>query len=333
MLREHAVSHGEEPIGGTDGLPREDCGGFLSSGLSRKSCRDHLGRRSAHATSDPSRRRSPKAGVLRHDYRQPAQQRGRIDPCHALAEPGDVPASKATVKLPAIFKVDQFGTAKLKDELNKENGVRLELPVRESVKAFARLQQILKSQGVNLVIEQAAQFRSKYPKLKTNFVLFLEENITADEARGLFARQLGVEEAKGDKKKAPSQFEALVVTELSKEDVKELAYLEDRRSSTATRQREQHALGTHLKKPLSDMTADQVSQAIKNNSMRRKPGAKMPDHQALVLPYNPGPSTSELSGSQTVLREPQADQAQHPSGFAFCALLESRLDISSCARG
>jgi hypothetical protein len=113
------------------------------------------------------------------------------------------------------------GRKKLLGELGKDNAFRLELPCRHGSRAFERLQAVCKSQGLPLVIEQAAQARLKNPQFKTNYVLFVD-NVLPDELSRLL-QQVGAEDRKGKANEA--QFESLVMRRMTANDRKELTDL------------------------------------------------------------------------------------------------------------
>jgi hypothetical protein len=128
------------------------------------------------------------------------------------------------VSLPVIVPLDRTAGPKLRDELAKDSGFRLDLPVQESAKAFALLQQALKSQKVGLVLDQSAQVCLKNKQLKAKFVLYLED-VTPEELEKVFRRVVAENDKAEARKKGDGQFQAVVLTRLSKEDFKELADL------------------------------------------------------------------------------------------------------------
>lgn len=196
-----------------------------------------------------------------------------------LFQPSKLPA----IVLPSIYSLEQFEEAKLRADLGKDTGFRLELPVKESVKAYDRLQTVLKASGPTLVLDPNAQFRLRHPQLKTNFVVYTEA-MNADEWVKLLAR-LAVEDRKAEaKKRGDGQFESVVLTPLSKDDDKELSdLLGVDPQKVPTPPKHTGPLGVDIRKPLSEGTADQVAEALKNGgSMNRGP-----ERLALVLPYNP----------------------------------------------
>ena len=195
------------------------------------------------------------------------------------------------VALPLVLEFGKLDTAKLREELGKDSGFRLEMPCGESAVAFEHLRAALKARGVGLLLDQVAQARLKQPRLRTNFVLYAED-LLPDELVAIL-QQVGSEDRKAAAKhRSDPQFNGFVVTRMGEDDRKELSKLlgvEPRQMQTP---HPGAPLGLDPKKPLSEMTAEQVSQALagQGGSPRPeagKPAAKAPEHLALVLPYNP----------------------------------------------
>jgi hypothetical protein len=187
------------------------------------------------------------------------------------------------VALPAIFKLADLDQAKLKDELKKDSAFRLEMPCKEGVRGFERLQAVLKAQGIALLIDKVAQERLNKPQWRTNFVLYAED-LTPDDLARLLHQLAGEERQRVAKKAGDGQFDGLVVSRMGKADRAELSKLlgvDPARLHSGSR----GPLGVDPSKPLSDQTADQVVNTVKNPGSKQ-PG-KQPEHQALVLAYNP----------------------------------------------
>jgi hypothetical protein len=195
---------------------------------------------------------------------------------------------EASVALPVIFKTDELDTAKLKAELLKDNGFRVEMPCRESTVALERLQAAFKANGFTLLIEQTAQARLKLPKLRTNFVLYAED-LTPDELAKVLQLAGGEDRKAEAKKKGDGQFNGIVLTRMNPADRKELEVLgvPDKPAPKPS-----GPLGVDPRKPLSETTGDQVAQALAGQGSTGraeagKPAAKPPERLVLVLPYNP----------------------------------------------
>lgn len=213
------------------------------------------------------------------------------------------PVKVPEVALPVVFKLQQLDQAKMRQELGKDTGFRLELPCTESVKAFARLQAAFKSGGPGLVIDPHAQFRLEHPQLKTHFVLYTEA-VTPDELIKLLT-QAAAEDRKPDaRKRVERQFESIVLTRMSKDDRKELSDLLGVDPQKQPEPKPSGPLGVDPRKPLSEGTADQVAEALKGKS---------PERLALVLPYNPvrpRANSAELKRFLESLRQPRTGTIQ-----------------------
>jgi anti-sigma-K factor RskA len=111
----------------------------------------------------------------------------------------------------------------LRKKIDKEAALRLELPCRDTAKGFHRVQAALKDVGIGLAIDAAAQNRLDKPRLKSNYVLLVED-LTAEELARALAK-LGSEDRKAAeaKPKPDGQFSRLVVNRLSDTDFKELS--------------------------------------------------------------------------------------------------------------
>ena len=187
---------------------------------------------------------------------------------------------------PVILKLhdlDQDATRKkLNDELAQDTGFRLELPCDNGTRSCDRLLAVCKEQKIAVLIDQKAQQRLKAPQVKTNYVLYLE-NVTPEELARL-VEQLGADDKKaGAKKSTEARFDRLVVTRLTKRDYKELSDLLGIDPSKVEAPKATGPLGTDLRKPLSEQTADQVAKSLEGN----KSAAPAAAQQALALAYNP----------------------------------------------
>jgi hypothetical protein len=122
-----------------------------------------------------------------------------------------------------IAEVRQIKTDELRKEFGEETALRVEMPCYDTVKGFRRLQAALKDAGITLAIDATAQGRLDKPKLRSNYVILVEE-LTADELARLLAR-VGAEDKKAAeaKPKPEGQFTKMVVTRLSEIDLRELS--------------------------------------------------------------------------------------------------------------
>lgn len=205
--------------------------------------------------------------------------------------------------LPVVVKVSDLDReARRKDllaELGKDGDCRIELPCKHGSKAFDRVQQAARTIHLGLIVEKQAQERIKQ-KWRTNYVLYVE-NLTPEELTR-FVQQIGIEDRKSSAgKPAEAQIDRLVLTRMTVQQRKELSTLLGI-DPTATAPSANGPLGTDLRKPLSDLTAQQLSRALAGQGGTPRPEAgkaavKPPDHFALVLAYNPvrpAPGSEEI---------------------------------------
>jgi hypothetical protein len=204
--------------------------------------------------------------------------------------------------LPVVVKVGDLdrepARKSLLAELDKDNNFRIELPCQHGTKAFERVQKAAAAVRLGLIVEKQAQERIKL-KWRTNYVLYIE-NVTPAELTRLL-RQIGVEDRKlAAGKPAEAQIDRLVLTRLSAQQHKELSTLLGI-DPTTTVPAAPGPLGADPRKPLSDATAQQVTQALAGQGTPRpqagKKAEKPPEQFALVLAYNPvrpAPGSAEI---------------------------------------
>lgn len=200
----------------------------------------------------------------------------------------------ADVALPVTVKLRELeqeaSRQKLLGELRQDTAFRLELPCKDGTRAFERFEAVWKARGNALLVDSVALARTKQPKAKTNYVL-VAEDLTPDELLQVI-RQLAAEDKKGEAKKPPDvQFDALVLTRMTRRDHKELSDLLGV-DLTHVPPKAAGPLGTDPAKPLPDATADLVAKALAGEGgvprpEPGKPAARPPEHQALALAYNP----------------------------------------------
>lgn len=195
--------------------------------------------------------------------------------------------------LPVIVKVSELEKEPQRKELvaalRKDSNFRVELPCPNGTKAMERVQNAARKLQFDLIIDKPAQERIKL-KWRTNYVLYLE-NVTPEELTH-FVRQIGAEDRKSAAKKpAEAQIDRLVLTQMTAQHRKELSTLLGI-DPTTTSPAATGLLGTDLRKPLSEATAQQLGTALagKGGTPRPqagKPAPKAPKNVALVLAYNP----------------------------------------------
>lgn len=205
--------------------------------------------------------------------------------------------------LPVVVKVrDLEQEARRKDllaELRKDSNFRLELPCRHGTKAFERVRQAARTVSLGLIVEKQAQERIKL-KWRTNYVLYLE-NLTPEQVTR-FLQQIGGEDRKlANGKAEEEQIDRLVLTRMTAQQRKELSTLLGI-DPTAARPAATGPLGVDPRKPLADLTAQQVALALAGQGSTPRPDTgktaeKPPEQFALVLAYNPvrpAPGSAEI---------------------------------------
>jgi hypothetical protein len=206
---------------------------------------------------------------------------------------------------------------RLQEELQKENGYRLELACLETAKAFARVQTAFKAEGIRLVIDPDAQDRLSLP-LKTNYLLYTE-HVTAEELVRIL-QQVGADDQKAEaKRRGEGQFDKLALSRLTAATQKELTQFLGPDSTPRLPPRPRTPLEVDIRKPLTTATADQVEQALKGQGIPR-PGAGPAvgppvERLALVLTYDltrlrPVVVTQEVHHFLQSRREPRAGTLQ-----------------------
>ena len=131
---------------------------------------------------------------------------------------------KITLRLPETFVLRQLdepeAAAKLKKELAKDSGYRLELFCLDSAKALARLQASFQLLGVQLV--QDAEVPPRLSARRKPHLLLFAEDLMPGEVFKLL-QQLGVQDKQAEAKRTgDGQFGKLVVSRLGDLDQKEL---------------------------------------------------------------------------------------------------------------
>jgi len=132
---------------------------------------------------------------------------------------------RADVLVPALFRLQalkqEAQRKALQGELARQQGLYAEVLCREGTQALPRLQAVLQANGVGLVLDPMAQFYLKNPKLRSHYLLFLED-VTPEEL-GCILEQLGQD----NPKQVPGPFAVadsnLVLVRLTPDHRKKLA--------------------------------------------------------------------------------------------------------------
>jgi negative regulator of sigma E activity len=161
----------------------------------------------------------------------------------------------------------------------------LDVMCSETGRGLERLEAAFKSQGIKLLVDQAAEIRWKNG-FKTNYAIY-SEDVTAEELTKVL-QLLGKEEKKAEPKR---RFDRVVIHQLTPSNQKQLCRLlgVDPKALPA---KAEAPLGVDIRKPLSESTAEQVADSLAGKGTPRpKPGepvqVKKPERLALVLSYNP----------------------------------------------
>jgi hypothetical protein len=205
---------------------------------------------------------------------------------------------RVTLALPVVLRLHNLDQEpvrrQLLDELARDREVRIELPCRNSTRAFERLQEGFKAANFGAIIDPHAQARLKLPQIPTTYALYLE-NLTPDELARLLLR-LGQDDKKAGTRKPPdAQFDRLVLARMGPQDHKELTALLGIDPTQAAAPAPSGPLGTDPRQPLTDLTAKQVSESLAGQGGTPRPEAgkapaRPPEHQVLVLALIPGRS-------------------------------------------
>jgi hypothetical protein len=199
------------------------------------------------------------------------------------------------LSVPLLFKVHQLEQERVRQqlvaELRKDKEFRLELPLpgRSSAKGVERLLAACRTLGIAPQVDPVAQERLKLPQLAANHFAIYLENLSADTMARMI--QLAGQEDKkaAGRKVLEIQFDRLVVTRMTSRDRKELSLLlgtDPTQAPTPT------SIAPNLKQPLSDLTAQQVGDALAGQGGVPRPNINKASSAAgegvaLVLAYAP----------------------------------------------
>jgi hypothetical protein len=184
-------------------------------------------------------------------------------------------------KLPPILPVrdlDRLHTAVLKDSMNGQDALHLDLFTKDANKSFDLIQKVLAAQGKKLFVEALAQYRLRM-KLKTNYV-FYSETLSQDDVTKLLSA-LAVEEKKAEARKDP-QLEKLVVMPLTWTSQRTIALLLGVEPKSIL-PKSKPAAGLDIQKPISDDTTSSLAKALSE----KEKAAKAKDSVLIGLSFNP----------------------------------------------
>jgi len=209
----------------------------------------------------------------------------------------------ADVNLPEVQRLGQLDIGKLREVFQKDSGFRVELPCMNSSRAFDRLQATFKARGLNLMLDGGVQTRLKQPQWHTNYVVFTEE-LTADEMVQLLEQIAGEDKKASTKQKTDLAFDGLIITRMDQNDRKELGDLLGIDTKQVQVPRTNGPLGLDPRTPISEVTTNQVVQALSTGQGSAVRGTEPPKTEAkkvephgILLPFNPvrlGPGSVEV---------------------------------------
>jgi hypothetical protein len=130
----------------------------------------------------------------------------------------------ASVALLPLVNVREIQPNRLVKEFQKDSAFRIELPCRDTTRAFRRVETALRDHGIHLCLERAVLERLSKPRWKANYVIFLE-NLTPDELAQVLARVGSDDRKAAALKPRDGQFSKMVLNHMSEADRKELADL------------------------------------------------------------------------------------------------------------
>src|SRR5262249_43294775 len=211
---------------------------------------------------------------------------------------------EVNVWVPSLFRLRELSAdaerKRFQKDLGRDEAFCVELLCREGTHAFPRIQSALKAGGVELIVDPAAQVRLKNPKLRTNYLLYLED-LTPAELGKVLERLGGPDDTRFDAKKptlgqfAGSDFN-VVLFRMTAEHRKILTQHVgvDLRPLGA---KMTGPLGVDLTRPLAEQTADQVVGALSTGAARPSSASKSSGHLGLALAYGhvqPRPPSAEV---------------------------------------
>lgn len=204
-------------------------------------------------------------------------------------QPEREPFKVVTIELQLILPLRDLDQAYpkqlLRDELKKDEIIRLELFAKDSTRAAELLQAALKTRGHHLVVDAVAQERLK-KKQRTEYV-FYTESLTSDEIAH-FLEQLGTDDGKAESKKVgDGQFDKFVLARFVPSDLNELAKLLGVSAAQLKLPKLKTANAFDPRKPLEINTAAQLAAGL--------PKTRSSEKQALVLPYGSAHSNPQTS--------------------------------------
>lgn len=172
--------------------------------------------------------------------------------------------------------------------LQKGKGFRIEIPCKDGSQTLRMLQQVCKKQDIGLILEPFARTRLTRTQWRTSYLLYVD-TLTPEEMTALLAGLGSADRAISQRRPSERQTTQAVVTPLSRLDVRELVDHTGMDLTQAAAPGMRGPLGTDLKKPLSEQTAEDVARALEGKRAKEEASpdeGKEPAHLALAMVYN-----------------------------------------------
>jgi negative regulator of sigma E activity len=171
-----------------------------------------------------------------------------------------------------------YPRSQVRDELKKDEVIRLDLFCKDSTRAVEMLQAAFKARGQHLLVDALAQDRLK-KKLKAEYA-FYSESMTADEIVQLL-ESLGAEDKKLEARRAgDGAFDKFLLAPFVPSDLNELARLLGIPASKVNLPKAKPVGALDPRKSLESVTAAQLAMNL--------PKARGNEKLTLVLPYGAG---------------------------------------------
>jgi hypothetical protein len=216
---------------------------------------------------------------------------------------------------------EEAGRQRFLKELQKPGSFRTEILTRGNHAALDRLQAIFAQAGIRLVIDPEAQARLKNPRIKTDYLLVVEDLAPEELARCL--AQLGTPNRKSRSRASDPPLETVLVNPMASSDRRALAGWLGFDPLQAPVQRQAAPLGVDIRKPLTAGTTKQVLRSLEGQGVPRpqagKPIPAKPDRLALVIIYPP--SASRSASSREVQDYQEHFRSKTQEGPATCLVL------------
>jgi negative regulator of sigma E activity len=189
-----------------------------------------------------------------------------------------VPPVRLSVLLPLKDLDQPYPKAQVRNELKKDEVIRIDLFCKDGGRATEIVQAALRSRGQHILVDGLAQERLK-KKVKSEFA-FYSESLTADEIAQLL-EHLGADDKKAEAKKAgEGQFDTFLLAPFCRADLNDLAKLLGIPPGQIRLPKAKLPTGAiDPRKSLESITAAQLAQNLPKSASRGN------EKVALVLPY------------------------------------------------